>query len=164
MPGAGTDAGQPFGRGRQSWGSPGCPADTAAYIRREARALLALSSPAYPLDSQSAHTAVGGGLRRACYPDGLSRQGATSLTGFYAGRERQLQTIRVPTIVIHGSADPLVSPDGGRDVASNVPKARFVLIQGMGHGPHATPGSHYPSGRADSAQRCQAPLIALDKR
>nr|WP_245326372.1 alpha/beta hydrolase [Hymenobacter wooponensis] len=111
----------------------GPPADTAAYIRREVRALLALSGPSYPLDSLSAHAAVAGDVRRAYYPDGLSRQGAASLAGFYAGRERQLQTIRVPTIVIHGSADPLVTPEAGRDVASNVPNARFVLIPGMGH-------------------------------
>jgi pimeloyl-ACP methyl ester carboxylesterase len=44
-----------------------------------------------------------------------------------------LQTIRVPTLVIHGSDDPLVIPTAGHDVASNIPQARFVFIEGMGH-------------------------------
>ena len=113
--------------------APGPPADTAAYIRREVKSLLVLSGPGFPLDSLAAHTTVEQNVRRAYCPDGLSRQGAASLAGFYAGRERQLQTIRVPTLVIHGSDDPLVTPEAGRDVARNIPNARFVLIEGMGH-------------------------------
>jgi pimeloyl-ACP methyl ester carboxylesterase len=112
---------------------PGPPADTAAYIRREVKSMLALNGGGSPLDSTRVHAAVEADVRRAYYPDGLSRQGAASLAGFYAGRERQLQTIRVPTLVIHGSNDPLVTPDAGRDVASNIPQARFILIEGMGH-------------------------------
>ena len=114
--------------------APGPPADTAAYVRREAKSLVALSGAAYPLDSLRAQIMAKEAVRRSYTPDGLSRQGAASLAGFYAGRERQLQTIHVPTLVIHGSADPLVTPAAGRDVASNVPQARFVLIEGMGHG------------------------------
>ena len=112
---------------------PGPPTDTAAYIRREVKSLLAISGRVYPMDSMRVQAAVEKDVRRSYYPDGLIRQGASSLAGFYAGRERQLQTIRVPTLVIHGSDDPLVTPDAGRDVASNVANARFVLIEGMGH-------------------------------
>lgn len=113
--------------------APGPPTDTAAYVRREVQLLLALSGTAYPLDSLRVQATVAGTVRRAYYPDGVSRQGAASLAGFYAGRERQLQTVRVPTLVLHGSADPLVSPEAGRDVARNIPNARFVLLEGMGH-------------------------------
>ncbi|WP_280640679.1 alpha/beta fold hydrolase [Hymenobacter volaticus] len=113
--------------------APGLPADTAAYIRREVKSLLALSGAGFPLDSLRVQTDVKRAVRRAYYPDGLSRQGAAALAGFYAGRERQLQAIRVPTLVIHGSDDPLVTPAAGRDVASNIPNAQFVLIEGMGH-------------------------------
>ena len=113
--------------------APGPPADTAAYIRREAKTLVALSGPAYPLDSLRAQAMAKEAVRRSYSPDGLARQGAASLAAFYAGRERQLQTIQVPTLVIHGSADPLVTPAAGRDVASHIPNSRFVLIEGMGH-------------------------------
>ncbi|GAB3907738.1 alpha/beta hydrolase [Larkinella knui] len=107
--------------------------DTTGYIRREVKSLLALSGKADSLDSLRIQAAVEQDVRRSYYPAGLIRQGAASLAGFYAGRERQLQTIRVPTLVIHGSDDPLVTPEAGRDVASNVPNARFTLIEGMGH-------------------------------
>jgi pimeloyl-ACP methyl ester carboxylesterase len=114
--------------------APGPPADTAAYLRREVRSRLALAGPGFSLDSGRVHAAVAEDIRRSYYPDGGSRQGAASLAGFYAGRARQLQTIRVPTLVIHGSDDPLVTPAAGRDVAAHIPQARFVLVDGLGHG------------------------------
>ena len=39
----------------------------------------------------------------------------------------------MPTLVIHGSADTLIDPIGGRRTAELVPGARFELIDGMGH-------------------------------
>ena len=39
----------------------------------------------------------------------------------------------VPTLVIHGSADTLIDPIGGRRTAELIPGARFELIEGMGH-------------------------------
>ena len=41
--------------------------------------------------------------------------------------------IIAPTLVLHGSADPLVPIEGGRDIASIVPGARMETIEGMGH-------------------------------
>lgn len=111
----------------------GAAVDTAAYIRREVKSQLAIGGSVYPLDSLGVQTAVEQDVRRSYYPEGLSRQGAASLAAFYAGRTSQLQTIRVPTLVIHGSDDPLVTPEAGRDVANSVANARFVLIEGMGH-------------------------------
>jgi pimeloyl-ACP methyl ester carboxylesterase len=35
--------------------------------------------------------------------------------------------------VIHGSADPLVRPSGGRATADAIPGARLVMLEGMGH-------------------------------
>jgi pimeloyl-ACP methyl ester carboxylesterase len=66
--------------------------------------------------------------------------------GDSGGSARQLQAIRiapdrtpalrrlaVPTVVIHGSADRLVRPSGGRATARAIPGARLVMIEGMGH-------------------------------
>ena len=39
----------------------------------------------------------------------------------------------VPALVMHGSADTLIDPSGGRRTAELIPGARFVLIEGMGH-------------------------------
>ena len=39
----------------------------------------------------------------------------------------------LPTVVLHGSADPMVRPRNGRAVAAAIPGARFVVVDGMGH-------------------------------
>ena len=44
-----------------------------------------------------------------------------------------LRALDVPTLVVHGSADTLIGPGGGRRTAELIPGARFELIDGMGH-------------------------------
>jgi pimeloyl-ACP methyl ester carboxylesterase len=39
----------------------------------------------------------------------------------------------VPTLVVHGTKDPLVSVEGGKDTAKAIPGAQLMLIEGMGH-------------------------------
>jgi pimeloyl-ACP methyl ester carboxylesterase len=48
-------------------------------------------------------------------------------------REPQLRELRVPTLVVHGTLDPLVPSDGGVRTAEVVPGAELLLIEGMGH-------------------------------
>ncbi|MGH1491606.1 MAG: alpha/beta fold hydrolase [Acidimicrobiales bacterium] len=48
-------------------------------------------------------------------------------------RDQQLATISAPTLVLHGSADTLIQPDGGRHLAEVIPGASYVEIEGMGH-------------------------------
>jgi pimeloyl-ACP methyl ester carboxylesterase len=68
---------------------------------------------------------------RCSYPPGMLRQfdavlGTGSLLGYS-------KAISAPTVVLHGSADPMVRPRNGRAVAAAIPGARFVVIDGMGH-------------------------------
>ena len=39
----------------------------------------------------------------------------------------------LPTLVLHGSADPMFPPGHGRALAARVPGARFVELEGLGH-------------------------------
>jgi pimeloyl-ACP methyl ester carboxylesterase len=39
----------------------------------------------------------------------------------------------VPTLVIHGEADPLVDQSGGKATAAAVPGSELMIIPGMGH-------------------------------
>ncbi|MEO6951532.1 MAG: alpha/beta hydrolase [Polyangia bacterium] len=48
----------------------------------------------------------------------------------------QLPGVRTPTLVIHGSEDPLLPVRGGRATARLIPGATFLLVSGMGHGFH----------------------------
>ena len=41
--------------------------------------------------------------------------------------------ITAPTVVIHGKADKLMRPFGGRAIANAIKGARLVLFPGMGH-------------------------------
>ena len=68
---------------------------------------------------------------RAYDPAGTARQ----LIGILASgsRAEQLATLDVPTLVIHGDADTLVTPTGGRRTAELVPDAELLVIEGMGH-------------------------------
>ncbi|ORW29133.1 hydrolase [Mycobacterium paraense] len=68
---------------------------------------------------------------RCSYPPGMLRQfdavlGTGSLLGY-------AKAITAPTVVLHGSADPMVRPRNGRAVAAAIPGARFVVVDGMGH-------------------------------
>jgi pimeloyl-ACP methyl ester carboxylesterase len=112
---------------------PGNPSDTADYIKREIQARTLLAGNVYPPDQKKLVEEIKADVARSYYPDGLMRQGAVSMAGFYAGRQEQLKTIKVPAIVIHGDQDPLVVIDAGKDVASNIPGADFEIIKGMGH-------------------------------
>jgi pimeloyl-ACP methyl ester carboxylesterase len=49
---------------------------------------------------------------------------------------RRLHRIDVPTLVLWGAADGIVSPDYGRAFAAAIPGASFELIEGAAHLPH----------------------------
>ncbi len=48
-------------------------------------------------------------------------------------RTQALRRLTVPTVVVHGTADRMCSPSGGRATAAAIPGARLVLVPGMGH-------------------------------
>lgn len=68
---------------------------------------------------------------RAFTPDGTTRQFMAIRAS--APRAERLREVSVPTLVMHGSADTLITPSGGERTAELIPGARFVLIEGMGH-------------------------------
>jgi pimeloyl-ACP methyl ester carboxylesterase len=63
----------------------------------------------------------------------MARHNALSALGLFEDRRAKLQTIKAPTVVVHGAEDPLISVEGGRDTASNIPGAELRIIPGMGH-------------------------------
>jgi pimeloyl-ACP methyl ester carboxylesterase len=68
---------------------------------------------------------------RSYNPMGVARQMAAIVSG---GDFRDYtKRVKAPTLVIHGSADPLVPIEGGRDIAKLVPGAKMEVIHGMGH-------------------------------
>ena len=45
-----------------------------------------------------------------------------------------VSTIIAPTLVIHGTADPMFPPEHGRALAAEIPGANLLLLEGAGHG------------------------------
>ncbi len=70
-------------------------------------------------------------VARAHDPAGVGRQMVAIVAS--PSREDGLRALHVPTVVIHGSADRLVDPSGGRRLAEVIPGARHVEIAEMGH-------------------------------
>ena len=48
-------------------------------------------------------------------------------------RKEALKSVTVPTLVIHGDADPLLPVEGGIDTAESIPGAELMIVEGMGH-------------------------------
>ena len=68
---------------------------------------------------------------RSDYKQGMLRQFDAILgTGSLM---RYTRRITAPTVVVHGSKDPMVRPRNGRNVARAIDGARYVVVDGMGH-------------------------------
>ena len=82
-------------------------------------------------DEERIRARTGAFYDRAFDPAGTARQ----LIGILASGSRAelLAELDVPTLVIHGDADTLVQPTGGRRTAELVPGAELLVIEGMGH-------------------------------
>lgn len=61
---------------------------------------------------------------------GLRQMKAINASG---NREEALAKLDVPTLVIHGSIDTLITVSGGQRTAQVIPGAEYVEIEGMGH-------------------------------
>ncbi|HEV2369834.1 MAG TPA: alpha/beta hydrolase [Acidimicrobiales bacterium] len=90
-----------------------------------------IGSPGFPLDEARVRERSGKAYDRAFHPEAMPRQMAAILAS--GDRTAALGDVTVPTLVIHGEADPLVTPSGGEATAKAVPGAELMMIPGMGH-------------------------------
>lgn len=77
---------------------------------------------------------------RGINPDGKTRQLRAVLAS--GSRKERLAAVAAPTLVIHGSLDPLIRPQAGIETAASIPGAKLLMIEGMGH---ALPKPFWPS-------------------
>jgi pimeloyl-ACP methyl ester carboxylesterase len=106
------------------------PADRQSFIERAQQGSRLWGSPKCVDDERTARLA-GEAFDRAFDPAGQARQIMAILAS--PSRTDALGRVKVPTLVMHGDADKLVDPSGGRRTADAIPNARFELIEGMGH-------------------------------
>jgi pimeloyl-ACP methyl ester carboxylesterase len=115
------------------------PADKEGFISRSVAvahllrgSASATSSPSVRMvDDARVRRLAARSFERGFHPAGLRRQLVAIWTS--PGRRAALTQLRIPTLIIHGDADPLVPLDGGRDTARTIPAARLLVLQGVGH-------------------------------
>ena len=90
-----------------------------------------IGSPAYPPGDDWLTQRLNMSVRRSHRPRGTARQ----LMAIAADGDRTafLGRIKVPTQVLHGDADPLVTVEAGHDLARKIAGAEIDVIPGMGH-------------------------------
>ena len=109
--------------------SPDSPLDVI--VENSIRVSRIIGSPGYPATEEKLRAEAIESYERAHYPQGIARHfGAVLGSGSLKRYDKQ---ISAPTVVIHGRADKLMRPSGGRSIASAIPNARLVLFDGMAH-------------------------------
>jgi len=107
------------------------PAGREAYVERVAGVFERIGSPGFERAEDELRFMVGLSYDRGVDPDGFARQLAAIFAS--GNRTAELRRIRVPTLVIHGTADRLVALSGGRATARAIPGALLMRVPGMGH-------------------------------
>ena len=85
----------------------------------------------FPFDEERLRNLTGASFDRSYYPQGLARQGSAAIANGYP--KASIESIKVPTLVIHGDKDPFMPVEGGRETARLIPGAKLMIIEGMGH-------------------------------
>ena len=110
---------RPKGKGKQ------------AAIEHSVKLFMTIGSPGFPPDEAFLRERVTIATERSFNPPGIARQMVAIAAD--STRAAELSKITVPTLVLHGKADPLVPFACGQDTARRIPGSKLVGIDGMGH-------------------------------
>ncbi len=129
-----------------SSGAEGLPAPSEALVRllarrgapnrevaleQQADLLAALGSPAVSDDRQALLHQAAVSYDRAFNPEGVKRQIMAILAE--PSRVALLNQLRVPALVVHGTADPLLPVMHGVHLAAHLRGSELILIPGLAH-------------------------------
>ena len=104
------------------------PEDREGDIALAVAATRAIASADYPFDEEA--------VRRMAGRDQVSGVRDTAAQSRQAGAKwhgGRLSQLHVPTLVLHGAADPLLRPAAARRTAAAISGARLVILPGVGH-------------------------------
>ena len=107
------------------------PTEREAFIEHATRLFAKIGSRGIPQDTEGVRKIAALSFDRELDRTGAGRQLAAIIAS--GDRTAELRRITAPTLVIHGTVDPLVSPSGGRASARAIPGAELTMIEGMGH-------------------------------
>ncbi|MGJ5180568.1 alpha/beta fold hydrolase [Bradyrhizobium oligotrophicum] len=101
------------------------------YIRRFQKTWRALRVGSFPEDEARDVALAERCFARGLNPAGVGRQLRAILAS--GSRKPRLHAVKAPTLVIHGTVDPLVHHTAGKDTAASIPNAKLLMIERMGH-------------------------------
>ncbi|THD75561.1 MAG: alpha/beta hydrolase [Bradyrhizobium sp.] len=107
------------------------PATKEEYFERHAQTWKILRGGSFPEDEALDRSRAERNFERGLNPAGAGRQLRAILAS--GSRKQRLASVKAPTLVIHGTIDPLARPEGGKDTAASIPGAKLLMIEGMGH-------------------------------
>jgi pimeloyl-ACP methyl ester carboxylesterase len=107
------------------------PKSRDKFIARFKRNWKVLRAGRFPEDEALDRSRAERVFDRGLNPAGVERQIRAVLAS--GSRKERLSKVRAPTLVIHGTADPLVDPKAAQDTAVSIPGAKLMIVQGMGH-------------------------------
>jgi pimeloyl-ACP methyl ester carboxylesterase len=134
------------------------PEDRDGYVDRVATLFAAIGSRGIPQDTERVRRIIARSYERDHDRAAPGRQlGAIFASG---NRSRQLRSITVPTLVIHGSKDRMIARSGGVATARAIHGARLVTINGMGHDLPEAAWPQLVDAIAEHVQAAERPVVA----
>lgn len=106
------------------------PQDLDSFLAAAQQVAAAIGSPGH-VDRRRVEAVARAEHARGVHPEGTARQLAAILAD--GDRTSALASFEVPTLVVHGDADPLIDVSGGRALAAAIPGARYLEVAGLGH-------------------------------
>jgi pimeloyl-ACP methyl ester carboxylesterase len=105
--------------------------DRAEAVAAALETFRQIGSPGFPFEGELISDIAGRSYDRSYDPPARRRQLAAIVA--QPDRTLVLAAIKVPTLILHGLADQLIAPSGGRALATAIPGSRFIGYEGMGH-------------------------------
>jgi pimeloyl-ACP methyl ester carboxylesterase len=127
-PGGRRYAPEPFARRARFSPAPASALEAGEHI---ARLFATIGSTAWPSDAARLRAIGELAHARGVHPRGFLRHFAAVMKS--GDRRRRLPEVKVPTLVIHGSRDPMFPLRAGKRLATLIPDATWLPIAGMGH-------------------------------
>jgi len=115
------------------------PKDETAFLPHAMKIWQVLHGEHYEFDAKKISDLISNAIKRGVNLEGSGRQLAAIIDS--PDRTPGLKKLDVPSLVIHGDADPLVLIDGGYATAKAIPNAKLKICRGMGH---TIPSALYP--------------------
>ncbi len=111
--------------------TPAPATDRASVIAHALKGRRSYASTAWPFDEARLGELIGRNYDRSFYPEGSARQYAAIMAS--PPRTERLKTLKLPTLVMHGTADMLLKVEAGRHTAQCIAGSEYKEIEGWGH-------------------------------